>query len=321
MKNPETASKTKYHLALFQEYNQIKFNDDTEMTQISVAILDERIASFIVNIRKKNKAEYETTTLHSMQASFDRHLREEKYGYFIATSPEFDLARRAMKSKCTDLKGKGKGNLDHATDPLTPDDIKRLYETGQLGTNTPMGIINILWTHMMLQCGFRGGKAHRRLRFGDVTLQKDSTGEEFLNVKERKTKTRTGEKKPKQIHVKKIYGNKKNPEACPVEAFKIYSSRRPSNFRKTNNMKRPDSPFYISVNTKPLSAWSPTDPWYISLPMGVGKLQDICKNMCRKAGIDTTNRNISNHSLRKTMIQTLCDQNIDANVIAQVLIT
>jgi hypothetical protein len=42
--------------------------------------------------------------------------------------------------------------------------------------------------------GMRGGKEQRDLKLGDIIIGKDSSGEEFIqHVRERQTKTRTGE--------------------------------------------------------------------------------------------------------------------------------
>jgi CRISPR/Cas system CMR subunit Cmr4 (Cas7 group RAMP superfamily) len=39
----------------------------------------------------------------------------------------------------------------------------------------------------------RGGKEQRDLKFGDIVIDKDASGEEFIqHVTERQTKTRTG---------------------------------------------------------------------------------------------------------------------------------
>ena len=87
------------------------------MHEIEVRKLDKYIASFLVNVRQGNGQEYEPTTLRNMQSSFERHLR-----LLLAHT----CSQSSMKLKCQDLKSQGKGNLEHARDPLTEQDISKL---------------------------------------------------------------------------------------------------------------------------------------------------------------------------------------------------
>ena len=169
----------------------------------------------------------------------------------------------------------------------------------------------------MLQCGMRADTSHHRLQWGDTKIMKDSSGVEYIEVKERLTKTRRGDKKDK-IPVKRIYGNSSNPERCPLQAYKKYMRQRPANYIQNKNMRRPDAPFYIATNTKPTWELTEIDPWFIAEAMGVNKIGSLCKMMARRAGIDVENRNISNHSMRKTMVQTLSDCNVPPTMIMQV---
>jgi hypothetical protein len=44
-----------------------------------------------------------------------------------------------------------------------------------------------------MSLGMRSGKEQRDLKFGDIVIDKEASGEEFIeHVKERQTKTRTG---------------------------------------------------------------------------------------------------------------------------------
>ena len=104
MRNANTAYQTNSHLKLFQEFILLRYKDRRHMECIPISQLDECIASFLINVRQKNGTEYEPSTLRTMQSSFDRHLRENKYGHVIARSHLFDKTQRAMKSKATNLK-------------------------------------------------------------------------------------------------------------------------------------------------------------------------------------------------------------------------
>ena len=96
--------------------------------------------------------------------SFDRHLRRHKYGYVIISSPEFADTREAMRIKQKNLKSQGKGAKPMKSDFLSGQKIIKLYETNQLGIETPTSVINTLWYLNTLHFGIRcGSEEHRQI--------------------------------------------------------------------------------------------------------------------------------------------------------------
>ena len=67
-----------------------------------------------------------------------------------------------------------------------------------------------------------------------------------------------------------------------------------------------DSPFYLGINHRRMD----TSYWYKNVPMGVNALSTIMKKMVDKAGICT--ENISNHSIRKTLVKRMKKTNVSA---------
>ena len=114
MKKTKTVSNP--HLIFFHEYIMMKFKDTRATETIPVNDLEGHIASFLINVRQKDGSEYEPSTFRSMHSSFEHHLREDKYGHYIGVHL-FDETWRAMKSKATDMKISGKGNLDQTAHP------------------------------------------------------------------------------------------------------------------------------------------------------------------------------------------------------------
>ena len=81
-------------------------------------------------------------------------------------------------------------------------------------------------------------------------------------------------------------------------------------------MYEDDSPFYLAVNNNNLKAESlQTKEWFKVGPVGINKLNRVMKTMAQKAGI--YNERLRNHSGRKTMIQTLNENDIPLTHIAQ----
>ena len=90
------------------------------------------------------------------------------------------------------MKKEGGGNRPNAAPSLTDDEIMSLYQKYQLGQHSPQALINTLWLNNTIHFGLRGVDEHRKLTWGDVILETDDNGIEFLEFNERDTKTRTG---------------------------------------------------------------------------------------------------------------------------------
>ena len=131
--------------------------------------------------------------------------------------------------------------------------------------------------------------------WGDVKLRKNANGEEYLEYFERQTKTRTGDN-PRDVRkvTPKMYAVPTNPpEKDPVFVYKLYAEKRP------NEMSTDEAPFYLAVNhCKKVSS----------------DKTSLMKRMAEKAGLGP---NISNHSGRKTMMQTLTNNDVPPTDIVQ----
>ena len=159
----------------------------------------------------------------------------------------------------------------------------------------------------------RTQEEHYYLQWGDVTLKMDATGAEYLQYNERQTKTRQGDN-PRDVRIiaPKAFSTsgRRDDVKDPVSAYKVFAGKRPI------DMVTEDSPFYLGINVvKPGSVHK---GWYKCQQMGINKLGSLMKSMFANAGLDDltmSSKNISNHSARKTMIQTLKDNNVpDTNI-------
>ena len=91
-------------------------------------------------------------------------------------------------------------------------------------------------------------------------------------------------------------------ENDPVVVYKFYAQKRPE------KMNEDDSPFYLAVNYNLKAQSLQTKEWFKVGPAGMNKLNSLMKTMAQKAGIN--NERLRNYSGRKTMIQTLSENDI-----------
>ena len=160
------------------------------------------------------------------------------------------------------------------------------------------------------QMGTRGRDEHHKFRFGDFSVKSTSDGLDYVEFSaERGTKTRTGETTKStnadaRAFKPKMWATPENPDRCPVALFKKFVSHRPK------QMCQPDSPFYLAINHKRADY----SLWYKKQPLGINHIDKMMKLVI--AGTSITGRK-TNHSARKTMVETLCRSNIPDSTVMQ----
>lgn len=306
--NKNTQAKTARDLNLLKVFLQSK-EEHREVENIPPAELNELLSEFILAVRTKEGKEYEPTSLRGMVASFERFLRRKNYQVSIIKDLAFEKTRKTLQSKQKQLKKQGKGNKSNASVALTDDEKKVLYEKGLLGISSPEALLNSIWLNNSVHFGLRGIQEHHTMCWGDLTLNKTVDGVEYLEYNERQTKTRTGanatDVRPFAPKMFATDGSEKDP----VTVYKVFAQKRPG------NMKESDSPFYLAVNNVKVRSASSSKPWFKSNKVGVNKLGKLMKDMAEKAGLE--NPKLTNHSARKTMIQTLSEKGVPPSHIAQ----
>ena len=168
-KNKNTTQKTERDVRLLERFLKTK-DEDRKIEDIPAAELNEFISEFIISVRTKDGNEYEPTSLRSLMASFERHLKKKGYSASIINDLVFEKTRKVLQSKQKQLKKQGKGNKPKASVALTTEELKILYEKGLLGMCSPEALLNTLWLNNTLHFGLRGCKEHRDMCWGDVKL-------------------------------------------------------------------------------------------------------------------------------------------------------
>ncbi|XP_070205916.1 uncharacterized protein [Littorina saxatilis] len=138
-----------------------------------------------------------------------------------------------------------------------------------------------------------------------------TTAESLLNTiyNERSTKTRTGEHVTNIRAVRPtVWATPQDTTRCPVATYRLYAEYRPKDYSEE------DDPFYIATTTVPNP--KPGTTWLKKQRVDVNKLATLMKDMAIKAGL-TQNKRITNHSARKTMVQTLVNKQFAPKEIMQ----
>ena len=145
---------------------------------------------FYAEVRKTNGDECEPNSLASMQAGIDRYLKENNYHVSIIRDRVFSKSRVSLKGKCKNLREHGKGELPNKSNSLSESEVNILWECGQLGTHSPVSLINTIWWLTTSHFGLRGRREHHSMNVGDFQFKKDDFGNEFVMFAQGITKTR-----------------------------------------------------------------------------------------------------------------------------------
>ena len=97
------------------------------------------------------------------------------------------------------------------------------------------------------------------MKWGDIQLKISADGVDFLEYTERQTKTRTSAE-PQDIRtVKPKMFSVPGSDRDPVQAYHLYVFKRPE------QMKSDDSPFYLAINNTRVANSSKS--WFKAAPM------------------------------------------------------
>lgn len=307
--NKNTKQKTSRDIKLFAEFLKLK-GIKTDVDDLDNNLLDECLSEFVFRVRRNDGKEYEPTSIRGIISSIQRYIniKAPSRAINLATDRAFTRSQNALKAKYKLLKKQGKGEKPHEASPLSDEDVDILYSKKLLGISSPESLINTLWYNNCFYFGMRGCTENRNMKWGDVSLNVDCDGKEFIEKNiERQTKTRQGDDVRNIRQQKGRMYAVEGSNRCPVETYKFYRDMRPS------GMNTDDSPFYLAINIiKPDSLRC----WFKASPMGVNKINSLMKTMAEKAGLKTAN--LTNHSVRKRLVQKLVSSDIPPTEIMQI---
>lgn len=304
IRSESTVKKTSFWVKKLQEEAR-KVGLKGEVLEMEPKKLDAVLSSLILTTKRGDGEDYEISTIHCMFSLIARFLKENNYPEDLESSPAFQMSRSSKVTKVRKLKAAGKGNRPNRAMPLSYGDEEKLWNMGSLGAHSPIALLRATWYLLSLAFGLRGRHEARQMRWGDVLLKKDNDGTEYLELNERLTKTRDGNKAAgsRAFHPKAFASE--NKTRCPVEMFKEYAKRRPTASNK------PDSPFFLAINHR---RREDAESWFANGPLGKNQLGYLLKSGCDDAGVAGK---LTNHSVRKTAVKRALDAGCPAEYTAQ----
>ena len=196
------------------------------------------------------------------------------------------------------LQENGKGKRPRKADALTENEEELLWSCGVLKTSNPTSLNYTVFLLFSQHFATQGRQEHHQLRIEDLKAVRDATTGHISNVEwvEGPTKTRQGgfHKRPRPVVQKLMRTSGRN---CPVACFETLISKRPAELQTCG-------PLYLAPLQKERD-WAKTKVWFARQPLGVNTINQFMKNMAKEGGLDTTAKNFTNHSVRKTAVRKL----------------
>ena len=234
-----------------------------------------------LHVREEKGSFCESTSMKSIRAAIDRFLRSPPYNktFSIITDAAFAEANKVLDAFVKDLRKTGKiAGIVHKK-PISKEQMKRLFDSGELGpanSMNPAQLQRTAWLYLGLFFGRRGRENQRQLKATMLSLRKTPEGVEYYEL------------------------NRSHPSSLPAT-----KTREASEMLKTNLTPR----YFPSLDP------AGEKIWYCNAPLETTTLDNMMKQLSKRAGVKL---HLTNHCLRATSVTVLSDYNCETRHIKSV---
>ena len=178
-KSKSTLDKTERDVKRFHIWLKAMQDEPRNKETIEPPTLSTYFFAYIRALKKPDGSEYEPDTITSVMGSFDRYLREN----FSLDSAQFKSTKDMVEAERHLLKASGIGNKPNKVDPLTDEEIEKLWQDGGFGIKEPNELSAATWYLLALNFGLRGCHECRQLKLGEIQTKEDTDGHHAFGVK------------------------------------------------------------------------------------------------------------------------------------------
>lgn len=274
------------------------------------------LSKFYVSVRRKDGSFYKRTSLLSVRAALDRHLKSPPHNKKISICDNhlFSDANKTLNSYLKQLVNEGKIAGTVHKNPLTGETIQKLYEKRELAdadTRDPRVLLQTAWFFVSIYFGKRGRENQSSLKKSMLRLLTTANGEEFFELNKNEpgavlaSKNHTGGLDGSEDHSDGKIFPQASSRRCPVEVLKAYLSHLNPNSEAL--FQKPKDLGSAKFNPETDNIWYEGER-----KLGHNTLENLLRRMTERAGIEPY---LTNHSLRATTVTVLSAKNIETRKI------
>ena len=251
---------------------------------LSAEVLAERLLKFYQEMKQKDGSDYSRAAHKAIRAGINRYLTSETIGkkFSITTDPIFKKANKSYFAKLIKIRENGISNMKDKHAIIQAEDIRKCYESGVFGGDSPVSLLRVNWFNINLFLCRRSQRNQRKLTKNSIVFKKDKNQVEYVELsEEEKTKNHPGSIKDRTA---KIFST--GTANCPVQYLK-----------KLINVLHPGEE---ALFQRPRRFFSPSlETWYDKAPLGVNSLGNMMKEISAAANLSQI---YTNDSIKATSV-------------------
>ena len=193
------------------------------------AVVDQWLATFIMEVRKSDGHHYTPTSLNGLLAGIQRQLRESlgsaAPNIIDKRNDLFPKKRNALDQQLRQLRKKGIGVTKKRAPIVTAKQEAQLWETSVVGVHNPEALLNAMFFYNGKNFCLRGVGEQEELRFNQIHLLRKPLCIQYC---EHGSKNNQGGLQEQSLAVKSVKINAvPGSQRCHVKIFQAYLSHVP----------------------------------------------------------------------------------------------
>ncbi|XP_067657120.1 transcriptional regulator QRICH1-like isoform X4 [Haliotis asinina] len=209
--SPGTLTTVRNSVKQFRRFHFDRSGGDVDLFSLAPEDLNELLLAYFKEGKKRAGGDLTACTLNNVQKHLHMYLRHGGYPYSIVKDRPFQSSRDFLKKKLN----VGRKIVAPKHSPVNDDDIEIMFQTGQLGIQSPESLIHTLWFLNSKYFGIRRPAEHYNLKWGHIQLKVNDEGMEYL------------ERPINASFSLKIFAKPHTPNRCFVNFYKQYHQLRP----------------------------------------------------------------------------------------------
>jgi len=236
------------------------------------------LAKFWSEVRKSNGDYYGRNSLFNLRAMINKHLKGKPYcvPFDIVTDERFRSSNERLEKQLKLLKGIGR-TITHKQ-PISIGDLRRMYDSGVLGTSNPLSLLRKVWFEITLHFCHKGSESQEKLLKSSFEIYRDASGRAYVS---------RGRPHQNRGEIDDVRMYETGGDLCPVKSYQLYLMKlhplQPRLFQQPRRKATPDSPM-----------------WYGKAPIGEKALQQMMANISAAAKLS---KRYTNHCVRTTALE------------------